>query len=153
DPPNSTASTPTVTSTPLLPTDPTFKDDEEVLNQGCHYVFVMQDYVATFEHAPGMEDEVELRVGDWVFVERAFSDGWALGRNQTSGHVGMFPLNCVVQVTTSSPITSIPNPATTKSEESVEESVGERLTSIPSWVWPQAGSLPGERRASLLRGK
>jgi hypothetical protein len=36
-------------------------------------------------------DEMSVAVGDEIYVETAFSDGWALGSNTTNGTNGIFP--------------------------------------------------------------
>ncbi|KAI9145830.1 hypothetical protein BKA69DRAFT_1045813 [Paraphysoderma sedebokerense] len=42
--------------------------------------------------SPSNVDEVVIRKGDQVYIEEIFDDGWALGRNLTTGVTGMFPM-------------------------------------------------------------
>lgn len=35
---------------------------------------------------------MEIDIGDFLIVLKAFSDGWARGKNERSGEVGIFPL-------------------------------------------------------------
>ncbi|KAJ3236326.1 hypothetical protein HDU78_004676 [Chytriomyces hyalinus] len=42
------------------------------------------------------EDEVRLAVGDIVRVTVSYVDGWAKGKNETSGDEGFLPLHCLV---------------------------------------------------------
>ncbi|KAJ3244666.1 hypothetical protein HDU78_010672 [Chytriomyces hyalinus] len=44
---------------------------------------------------PQMDDELALEVGDVVFVEESFGDGWAYGTNEMTDESGAFPLNSV----------------------------------------------------------
>ncbi|KAJ3250770.1 hypothetical protein HDU77_006385 [Chytriomyces hyalinus] len=44
---------------------------------------------------PQMDDELSLEVGDTVFVEESFGDGWAYGTNEITDERGAFPLNSV----------------------------------------------------------
>ncbi|KAJ3022036.1 hypothetical protein HKX48_007191 [Thoreauomyces humboldtii] len=42
-----------------------------------------------------LADELSLQVGDIVTVEEEFDDGWATGRNESTGEVGAFPFACL----------------------------------------------------------
>ena len=52
-------------------------------------VLVIHPYNAT------MDDEVDLRVGDFIRVTTEFGDGWCLGYNHTLHSEGIFPSACV----------------------------------------------------------
>ncbi|KAI8846289.1 hypothetical protein BC829DRAFT_398865 [Chytridium lagenaria] len=52
-------------------------------------------FECTTKYEPRLEDEVTLRVGDVVVVERMYNDGWAFGTNETLGLSGAFPLYSV----------------------------------------------------------
>ncbi|KAJ3223385.1 hypothetical protein HK099_001211 [Clydaea vesicula] len=47
------------------------------------------------EYHQSLPDEVELRKGDIVEVISSYDDGWAKGRNITTGLEGTFPLACL----------------------------------------------------------
>ncbi|TPX36124.1 hypothetical protein SmJEL517_g01479 [Synchytrium microbalum] len=47
---------------------------------------------ALSEYLPSRNDEMMVSVGDFVDVTAEFSDGWAMGHNQTTGQKGVFPL-------------------------------------------------------------
>ncbi|TPX45584.1 hypothetical protein SeMB42_g03947 [Synchytrium endobioticum] len=47
---------------------------------------------ALSEYAPTRTDEMMVSVGDSISVSAQYSDGWALGRNETTGEHGVFPL-------------------------------------------------------------
>ncbi|RKO92031.1 hypothetical protein BDK51DRAFT_44029 [Blyttiomyces helicus] len=47
------------------------------------------------EHEPRNKDEMRLKYGDVVMIEKAFQDEWALGWNVVTGVRGVFPLACV----------------------------------------------------------
>ncbi|KAJ3184701.1 hypothetical protein HDU87_004105 [Geranomyces variabilis] len=42
-----------------------------------------------------MPDEITLIVGDVVTILQAFDDGWAVGRNESTGAVGALPMSCL----------------------------------------------------------
>ncbi|KAI9332861.1 hypothetical protein BDR26DRAFT_625730 [Obelidium mucronatum] len=42
-----------------------------------------------------MSDEIELRVGDKVKLEKEYDDGWAFGKNLVTGQTGLFPADCL----------------------------------------------------------
>lgn len=48
-------------------------------------------------YQPQMEDEMELREGDVVYLIFQLDDGWGYGLNLASSTPGVFPLVCVVQ--------------------------------------------------------
>ncbi|KAI9009206.1 hypothetical protein DFJ74DRAFT_687361 [Hyaloraphidium curvatum] len=54
-----------------------------------------QQCTATRPYNPKYADEMELRPGDVVLVERVHEDGWAQGYNYTSNVRAMLPLNFV----------------------------------------------------------
>ncbi|KAJ3344287.1 phosphatidylinositol-binding protein scs2 [Gonapodya sp. JEL0774] len=74
--------------------------------------------VGDFE--PGDADELRLHVGDRIFVNLAFADGWGSGFNTTTHSTGLFPLSHVNATST----TSAPFPST-----SLQTST--RLDSLP----------------------
>ncbi|KAJ3181127.1 hypothetical protein HDU85_003832 [Gaertneriomyces sp. JEL0708] len=43
-------------------------------------------------------DELSLEMGDFITIEEEFDDGWAVGRNESTGDVGAFPMSCLVSV-------------------------------------------------------
>ncbi|TPX48984.1 hypothetical protein CcCBS67573_g10181, partial [Chytriomyces confervae] len=51
--------------------------------------------IAVYDFTPSANDEVELRVGDMVELETSYDDGWAFGKNVTTGQSGLFPLDCL----------------------------------------------------------
>ncbi|KAI9184251.1 hypothetical protein H9P43_003304 [Blastocladiella emersonii ATCC 22665] len=51
--------------------------------------------VVVYPHEPDMGDEIGLVVGDEVWVEVAYQDGWAAGVNLTRNVQGVFPLVCL----------------------------------------------------------
>ncbi|KAJ3340707.1 hypothetical protein HDU83_006931 [Entophlyctis luteolus] len=52
-------------------------------------LLVLQDFL------PIQDDELGLKAGDRILVEKTFDDGWASGYNVTSKEKGMFPMNYV----------------------------------------------------------
>ncbi|KAI8841160.1 hypothetical protein BJ741DRAFT_19954 [Chytriomyces cf. hyalinus JEL632] len=62
-----------------------------------------------YAFAPERSDEVELRVGDSVQVQQAYDDGWAYGKNLSSGKEGNFPQDCLASAaeTMDQPISSV----------------------------------------------
>lgn len=44
-----------------------------------------------FTRSSGGTDEIDLNLGNEVFVELAFADGWAVGTNISNGMYGLFP--------------------------------------------------------------
>lgn len=52
---------------------------------------------AVHGYQPQMEDEMELREGDVVYLIFQLDDGWGYGLNLASSAPGVFPLVCVVQ--------------------------------------------------------
>ncbi|KAJ1530143.1 hypothetical protein HK096_008184, partial [Nowakowskiella sp. JEL0078] len=54
--------------------------------------------VITSYATPQYHDELELKVGDLIVLERQFNDGWGLGVNERTSKQGYFLVrNCVVQ--------------------------------------------------------
>ncbi|KAJ3091785.1 hypothetical protein HK102_013430 [Quaeritorhiza haematococci] len=50
-------------------------------------------YVATAEFEPNLPDELRLNEGDVVQLFSIFKDGWAQGRNETTGQEGTMPIS------------------------------------------------------------
>ncbi|KAJ3083566.1 Sorbin and SH3 domain-containing protein 2, partial [Physocladia obscura] len=50
---------------------------------------------ATYSFAPESSDELSLRVGEKVVVEKAYDDGWCFGKSLTTGRKGYFPYDCL----------------------------------------------------------
>ncbi|KAJ3096188.1 hypothetical protein HK100_005629, partial [Physocladia obscura] len=48
-----------------------------------------------YEFVAEKPDEVSLRVGDVVVIDKSFDDGWCFGKNLTSRKEGHFPLDCL----------------------------------------------------------
>eukprot|EP00842_Homolaphlyctis_polyrhiza_P003593 jgi/Hompol1/4234/HPOL_001182-RA len=48
--------------------------------------------VAVF--VPSLDDELSVKLGDTILVIATFDDGWARGRNVSTGREGVFPLAC-----------------------------------------------------------
>ena len=46
-------------------------------------------------HAPSETDEIEIRPGETVSIERVFHDGWCIGSNLDTGSNGVFPTQCL----------------------------------------------------------
>ncbi|KAJ3081863.1 Sorbin and SH3 domain-containing protein 2 [Rhizoclosmatium hyalinum] len=46
-------------------------------------------------YAPERADEVALRIGDRVNIQKAFDDGWCYGTNLNNGKSGYFPYDCL----------------------------------------------------------
>ncbi|OLY78029.1 hypothetical protein AYI68_g7930 [Smittium mucronatum] len=42
------------------------------------------------------EDEITLNPGDSIIVQIAFDDGWAVGKNVSTGKEGSFPMMCII---------------------------------------------------------
>ncbi|KAJ3121014.1 hypothetical protein HK100_012554 [Physocladia obscura] len=58
-----------------------------------------------YNYVPDHFDEIELRVGDQVqlLIEyNDFLDGWSFGTNLSTGRKGVFPLDCLIDVTRNS---------------------------------------------------
>ena len=51
-------------------------------------------------HYPGLDDEIQLNIGDVVIVQEKFDDGWAFGLNIMTDCEGCFPLSSVSQLDT-----------------------------------------------------
>ncbi|KAJ1535235.1 hypothetical protein HK096_002846, partial [Nowakowskiella sp. JEL0078] len=49
-------------------------------------------FKAVHAHFPGAEDELEVLVGDVIFISKIFEDGWGYGLNGRTGILGVFPL-------------------------------------------------------------
>ena len=47
---------------------------------------------ALSEYTPSQKDEMMITLGDSISILVEFSDGWALGRNESTGERGVFPL-------------------------------------------------------------
>ncbi|RKO90656.1 hypothetical protein BDK51DRAFT_41901 [Blyttiomyces helicus] len=58
-------------------------------SDGGRYMKVVESYDRQ------LEDELTLVVGDVVFVEESFDDGWAIGRNEDTNESGAFPMSCL----------------------------------------------------------
>ncbi|KAJ3149470.1 hypothetical protein HDU89_003834 [Geranomyces variabilis] len=56
-----------------------------------------------------MPDEITLIVGDVVIILEAFDDGWAVGRNESTGAVGALPMSCLDPLFPHSPAPAGPN--------------------------------------------
>jgi hypothetical protein len=54
-------------------------------------------YKALQLHIPGRFDELTISVGDQIVIIQAFRDGWALGHNLATNHIGVFPMHCVLE--------------------------------------------------------
>lgn len=48
---------------------------------------------ATASYIPVHDDEITLNVGDLVQILYVYDDGWVLGKNKTSGEIGLLPGN------------------------------------------------------------
>ncbi|KAJ1566831.1 hypothetical protein HK405_008242, partial [Cladochytrium tenue] len=48
-----------------------------------------------FDYEPQQPDEMALAPGDYVEVSVSYDDGWATGKNLTTGRIGTFPLTCL----------------------------------------------------------
>ncbi|TPX63273.1 hypothetical protein SpCBS45565_g06738 [Spizellomyces sp. 'palustris'] len=46
-------------------------------------------------YAAQLGDELSLMIGDVVTVEEEYDDGWGVGRNESTGEVGAFPVTCL----------------------------------------------------------
>ncbi|XP_017791538.1 PREDICTED: uncharacterized protein LOC108573586 [Habropoda laboriosa] len=52
-------------------------------------------YRALYNYRPQNEDELELKIGDTVYVMEKCDDGWYVGSSQRTGYFGTFPGNYV----------------------------------------------------------
>ncbi|KAJ3028075.1 UNVERIFIED_CONTAM: Sorbin and SH3 domain-containing protein 2 [Siphonaria sp. JEL0065] len=52
-----------------------------------------------YDFAPERDDEIELKVGQFVVVNQSYDDGWAYGINLTTNKEGNFPLDCLTSFT------------------------------------------------------
>ncbi|XP_074647550.1 uncharacterized protein LOC141903346 [Tubulanus polymorphus] len=52
-------------------------------------------YKAKYKYKPRNDDEMELREGDHIHIIEKCDDGWFVGSNSRTGHVGTFPGNYV----------------------------------------------------------
>ncbi|KAJ3087075.1 hypothetical protein HDU96_004629, partial [Phlyctochytrium bullatum] len=50
-------------------------------------------FVGVCEYIPTQSDEIKLSPGDFVSILFTYEDGWVLGRNESSGAVGLLPRN------------------------------------------------------------
>ncbi|KAK9768802.1 hypothetical protein K7432_000320 [Basidiobolus ranarum] len=55
----------------------------------------VSEYVCKFPYNPALSDELLLEVGDVITIMWIFNDGWGVGKNQTRGEEGAFPMACV----------------------------------------------------------
>ncbi|KAJ3343283.1 hypothetical protein HDU93_009269, partial [Gonapodya sp. JEL0774] len=53
---------------------------------------VNKPFTAVNEYRSKGPDELDVRIGDEIMVEGVFPDGWAFGRNPTTGAQGVLPL-------------------------------------------------------------
>jgi hypothetical protein len=51
--------------------------------------------LATFEYSPELQDEIRIDIGDIIYLEDSFDDGWGVGYNKSKEARGAFPLKCV----------------------------------------------------------
>lgn len=47
------------------------------------------------QYEPTQQDEIALNPGDFVEIALSYQDGWATGKNLTTGRIGTFPLACL----------------------------------------------------------
>jgi len=91
-------STPVGSSNPFLNNDNivyppiTMLNDEELINEQSRYP-VDQDYMAIYNYQPVVNDELFITINDRIHLLQTYSDGWAYGKNVTTGRLGVFPLN------------------------------------------------------------
>ncbi|KAJ9088369.1 hypothetical protein DSO57_1023824 [Entomophthora muscae] len=52
-----------------------------------------------FRYQPVLADELSLDVGDRVFIQHKFDDGWAIGIHMISRKAGAFPMACLTSST------------------------------------------------------
>ncbi|KAJ3119572.1 Sorbin and SH3 domain-containing protein 2 [Physocladia obscura] len=52
-------------------------------------------YTVAEDFDPENGDEIELRVGDQVQVQKKYDDGWCTGLNTATNQTGLFPLDCL----------------------------------------------------------
>ncbi|KAK6094011.1 Rho guanine nucleotide exchange factor 35 [Batrachochytrium dendrobatidis] len=50
---------------------------------------------AIAEYSPQLSDEIQIVFGDRIVVSRNFKDEWVLGKNETTGLIGVFPKKCL----------------------------------------------------------
>ncbi|OUM67211.1 hypothetical protein PIROE2DRAFT_5365 [Piromyces sp. E2] len=70
----------------------TMLNDEELINEQSRYP-VDQDYMAIYSYQPVVNDELFITINDRIHLLQTYSDGWAYGKNVTTGRLGVFPLN------------------------------------------------------------
>ncbi|KAJ3026321.1 UNVERIFIED_CONTAM: Sorbin and SH3 domain-containing protein 2 [Siphonaria sp. JEL0065] len=52
-----------------------------------------------YDFAPERDDEIELKVGQFVVINQSYDDGWAYGINLATNKEGNFPLDCLASFT------------------------------------------------------
>jgi len=65
------------------------------LDKGIRFVDVKNFGSATSDYKATREDELSISKDDRIYVESAFSDGWALGTNTNTGKEGLFPADFI----------------------------------------------------------
>ncbi|KAJ3056185.1 hypothetical protein HK097_007791 [Rhizophlyctis rosea] len=57
-----------------------------------------KQYIVMHDYEPQADDEIRLRVGDYIRLSLLFNDGWAKGMNETTGKHGLLPCACVAEI-------------------------------------------------------
>jgi hypothetical protein len=72
-------------------------NDENLINETKRYP-VDLDYLARYSYQPVVNDELDISMRDRIHLLQTYSDGWAYGKNVTTGKLGVFPLNRLFSV-------------------------------------------------------
>lgn len=59
------------------------------------FIFLFHRFKCIFPYPPNSEFELELAVGDIVYVHKKRDNGWYKGTHQKNGKVGLFPSSFV----------------------------------------------------------
>ncbi|KAJ3159134.1 hypothetical protein HDU86_002036 [Geranomyces michiganensis] len=92
-----------------------------------------------------MPDEITLIVGDVIVILQQFDDGWAVGRNESTGAVGALPLSCLDPLFPNSPSAATLN----KGNNNPINAAAAALLSPPSFS-PSSRPRPRSDRKSSL---
>ncbi|KXS10953.1 hypothetical protein M427DRAFT_158650 [Gonapodya prolifera JEL478] len=81
-------------------------------------------------YVPKEQDEIQLDLGQTVFVNWEYEDGWGAGLNTTTGESGLFPMSCVA------------TPSTTIGNLGVPVVIGDRSVSNNGGLTPPPPYIP-----------
>jgi len=75
------------------------KIEKDIFNLGTippEGVLISQIMMVTQDYDANLDDEMTLRIGDQIEIQRVYDDGWAKGMNRLMNIEGVFPLSAVV---------------------------------------------------------